>query len=106
LFDAVLAAAVPGTAGHTGAAGVLSMRAVALAQGELQAMLMSQVKFGAALLLTVGVIATGIGLLTHNLWASAVPLPEAVEKAKVEETGKTEPPGVPLELRLVAKKDT
>jgi RNA polymerase sigma factor (sigma-70 family) len=84
-----------------------------LAEGVIHTMFVTKLKMAALLLLAVGVAVAGAGVLRHQVRASgdsaiaAVPgddpAPKTGELAK-EDKGKTDPAGVPLELKLVAKK--
>ena len=78
-----------------------------LAEGALRAMTMTKLKMVAALVLAAGVLGFGAGLIGYQFKgtgvAVAVPLDD---KKPVEAKGKTDPHGVPLELKLTAKKDT
>jgi hypothetical protein len=56
--------------------------------------------------LTVAVFGMGIGLLLLHPPAPGVPVAKADDQAKPEEKGRTDPAGVPLEARLIAKEDT
>jgi RNA polymerase sigma factor (sigma-70 family) len=85
-----------------GAAG-MSATAAAAAQGVLRAMFLTRVTLTASLLLTIGLLG-GLGWWAFR--SDAAPLDSAANSAKPEGQGKTDPPGVPLELKLVAKKDT
>lgn len=80
----------------------MSVRAAALAEGVLHTMWLAKLKVAALVFLTVG-LAGGAGLLALRSTSVSVAAPLGpVEEAKPT----TDPPGVPLELRLVAKKDT
>jgi hypothetical protein len=71
------------------------MANTALTEGVLKAMLPTTLKRAAVILL---VLASGTGLALERTRKEA--------DQKPEEKGRTEPPGVPLEARLIAKKDT
>ncbi len=78
-------AATLGAAGKAVTAGVISARVVALSQGVLQTMFMTRLKMVALVLLTVGILGSGAGLLTHQALAAT---PEEQSSARVDE-----PPG-------------
>jgi RNA polymerase sigma factor (sigma-70 family) len=82
----------------------ISAPAAAAAQGVIHAMFLSRLTIAVSVLLTVGLVAAGLGLLAYR--GNAAPIDPADKPAKAEEKGKTDPPGVPLEAKLVAKKDT
>jgi RNA polymerase sigma factor (sigma-70 family) len=105
LLTSTVTAAVMVAGGEAVAAGVVSPGAAALAEGVLQAMLLTKLKVAAAVVLSVALLGTGTGLLVSHLQARGGPLPKGAEQAKPEEKGYTEPPGVPLEAHLVARKD-
>jgi RNA polymerase sigma factor (sigma-70 family) len=88
-----------------GSAAGVSAPAAAAAQGVLYAMFLTRLTIAASLLLTLGLVTAGIGLLAYR--GTAAPLDTADKPADARaDKGKTEPAGVPLEARLVAKKDT
>jgi RNA polymerase sigma factor (sigma-70 family) len=103
LTQATIQSAVLFANGSATAAGIASARATAAAEGVLKAMWMTKLKVACVLFLVVG-LAAGAAVLTYRTQARAVPLPEKEEQTRVEEKGKTDPAGVPLELKLVARK--
>ncbi len=70
LVVSTVEAALVGAAGKATSAGLISAQAAALTEGVLQAMLMTKLKIAAVLLLSVGVIATGAGVITHQVLAA------------------------------------
>lgn len=88
------------SAGPAASAGVVSVRAAAWAEGVVKAMWMTKLKTAAVVVLTAGLIISG-GLLSQRAQSWAVPIPDP-GTTKKEDVGKTDPPGVPLELRLLA----
>jgi hypothetical protein len=80
-------------------------------------MFLLKVKIAAALLVTLSVVAVSAAVVVPRLpggsaptaWAAAAPAPEKPTPPATEERpeqGKTEPAGLPLEARLVARKRT
>lgn len=82
LVNATVEAAIPFAAGQA-AVGLVSASVAALTEGVLQAMFLTKVKFAAAALLTLAVLAPGAGLVTHMALAerpAAEPRKPAVER--------------------------
>jgi RNA polymerase sigma-70 factor (ECF subfamily) len=69
LFIATVKAALLGAVGPAAAAGAMSAPAAALAEGVLKTMFVTKLNVAAALVLAVGVVATGTGVLTHQALA-------------------------------------
>jgi RNA polymerase sigma factor (sigma-70 family) len=106
LFDNTLKAATLVVAGNT-AAGAFSTSIATLAQGVIKTMWMTKImKLMAVLFVVLGVAGLGSGLLFYRNSAVAVPLPEKEKQEEPLAKSKSDPAGVPLELRLVAKKDS
>jgi RNA polymerase sigma factor (sigma-70 family) len=114
LLTATIRSAALVAAGKTIAAGALSPGVAALTEGVLKAMFLTKRKSVAVILLVLAVAGTGLGLLGYRLQAAdppkkleaAAPAPSTADEPKPEEKGRTEPPGVPLEARLIAKEST
>jgi RNA polymerase sigma factor (sigma-70 family) len=100
VMSATLEAAALVKAGQT-VAGATSAKVAALTEGVIKAMLLRKLKLAAVVLVLAALAAWGVGYL---IGPSAVARPAADKKGAAK--GKTEPPGVPLEARLVAKKRT
>jgi RNA polymerase sigma factor (sigma-70 family) len=106
LFDNTLKAATLVVAGNT-AAGAFSTSIATLAQGVIKTMWMTKVmKLTVVLFVVLGVAGLGGGLLFYRNRAVAVPLPEKEKQEEPLAKSKSDPTGVPLELRLVANKDS
>jgi cobalt-zinc-cadmium efflux system membrane fusion protein len=61
--------------------GMVSVKAIALAKGTMQAMFMTKLRIATAVLLAASVLGAGAGLLTHHAWAGKSgdePRPERV----------------------------
>jgi hypothetical protein len=104
MFDQTLTAAALAVAGNT-AAGAFSACVVNLAQGVINTMWLTKImKLSVVLLAVLGVAGLGSSLFLHSSSAVAVPLADEKPEEPLARA-KSEPAGVPLELRLVAKKD-
>jgi RNA polymerase sigma factor (sigma-70 family) len=118
---ATLKAASFVAAGQGAAAGVVSAKVAALADGVIRAMFVSQLKTATAVLLAVATVGLCVGGLAYHTRAGRpeAPQPQPAQApkgegkpadvrkdGKADEKAKTDPPGVPLEARLVANKDT
>jgi len=94
LVDATVRAAVCFTTGQAAAAGMLSERALALAEGMRKAMLLSKIKIATAVLLTVGLLGAGTTWVAQAGAAAEVPAqPDSAFTAAVAVAG----PAVALE---------
>jgi len=106
LFDNTLKAATLVVAGNT-AASAFSTSVGALAQGVIKTMWMTKLmKLTVVLFVVLGVAGLGGGLFFYRNSAVAVPLPEKEKQEEPLAKSKSDPAGVPLELLLVAKKDS
>jgi RNA polymerase sigma factor (sigma-70 family) len=103
-------------AGHTAGAALISNRVAALTEGVVKAMLLGKLKLAAVVLLMAALATLGAGYLFGPLAGARAPdekkaPPEEKKEARkgapeAEPKGKTVPPGVPLQAKLVAKKAT
>ena len=89
LFQSTIQAAAVVAAGQAATAGIVSAPVAALTEGVLKAMLLHKIKFVAAVLLTLGILGTGAGVLTHRVLADKPGAPAEAEKPK--EPGKAKP---------------
>ncbi len=84
LVSNTIGAAAGVAAGQAAAAGVISVEVAALTEWVLKAMLMSKLKILAVLVVTLCILGTGAGVLTHRTVAAGV------QEAKKEPAPKTE----------------
>jgi hypothetical protein len=101
-------------------AGAAGLAVTALTEGVLKAMFREKLRNAVIVVLCLLMAATGLTLLwtraavhagsspeaSANLMTTPQPPGKKVERSKQEAKSKTEPAGVPLEARLVAKKDS
>jgi RNA polymerase sigma factor (sigma-70 family) len=93
LVVTIVKAVLPSAAGRTAAQGVVSARVVALTEGVLRAMLMTRLKFVAAVLFVVGLAGVGIGVLTSGVLTAQPPDdPTAAPGAAPEQDGRAADP--------------
>lgn len=104
---AVIRAVLSFAAGKTSA---VSIPAVTLAEGVVKAMLATKLKLGAVLLLTLGVLATGVGLAAHHGFAARqaeASQPEqrraVAERTEVAKPASRDRFGDPLPPRVLAR---
>jgi hypothetical protein len=102
------------------AAAVLPPHIVKLTEGVLKAMFLTKLKSTAVVLLGLVLPGACLSLLAYQLWPAdtaqgqqaagpasrALPAQKENDKPKSDDKSRTEPAGVPLEARLIAKKDT
>jgi RNA polymerase sigma factor (sigma-70 family) len=89
--------------GRTGASAALTASVVALAQGVLRSMLLSQVKVALAVLLTLGLAGTGVGLFTQR-GAARPPEPRPAPAAEKKEDVRGAAAQAPAEAPVPAAK--
>jgi RNA polymerase sigma factor (sigma-70 family) len=106
LVEATAKAATAFVAGN--AAGVVSEQSILWAKGALQTMYWNRVKIATALLLLFGCAVAGSLFGYRALAGKPGPDQALADKPAADPApkAKTDPAGVPLEARLVAKKDT
>jgi len=102
------------------AAAVLPPHIVKLTEGVLKAMFLTKLKSTAVVLLGLVLAGACLSLLAYQRWTAdtaqgqqaagpasrAFPAQKESDKPKSDNKSRTEPAGVPLEARLIAKKDT
>jgi RNA polymerase sigma factor (sigma-70 family) len=90
LLQATVQAAVLGTAARAAAAGAVAAPVAALAQGVARTMFLSKLKIAALVILVLGLLGTGAGIASYQIWGRTpsvafAPLPEAERKEAVQE---------------------
>jgi RNA polymerase sigma factor (sigma-70 family) len=78
LADATTRTALVFAAGPTAAAGAITAPVAALTQGVLRTMMLTKLKIGAGVLLSLGVLGTGTGVLTHHRLLAQSPVGKEV----------------------------
>jgi hypothetical protein len=106
LADTTVKAALQFAAQAAVTTGASPVRVAALAEGVLQAMHVTKLKIAAALLLAVGLLGFGAGLIGFRSKGPSVAVAVPVNEDKPESKPKSDPPGVPLEMKLLARKDS
>jgi RNA polymerase sigma factor (sigma-70 family) len=95
-------------AGQAAAAGMLSGKAVVLAEGVLRTMLLTRLKIATAVLLTLAVLGTSAAALTRHMLANKPaqePAREKEQPAAQEAKEKKEPPAPPVVKEKTNKDD-
>jgi len=106
LTKTTIEAAALFAASRTAAAALVSDRVAALAEGVVHTMWMTKVKMASAMLLALVLVGGGLSFMGSRPEAHGIPADDPQTETKKEEGSKTEPPGVPLEAKIVVKKDT
>ena len=83
LVGSTVQAATLFAAGKAAAAGIVSAKVVTITEGVLKAMFVTKLKIATAVLLTLGVLGSGVGVLTHRALAEP-PKKEATANPKTE----------------------
>jgi RNA polymerase sigma factor (sigma-70 family) len=89
LISSTTKAALQFAAGKLAAAGIVSAHVAALSEGVLQAMRLTTLKIAVSVILAVGVLATGGGLLTHQVLAQKQ---ASVQKEEAPKLATQKPP--------------
>jgi RNA polymerase sigma factor (sigma-70 family) len=95
LVGPTVRAAVLSATDQTAAAGLISAPVAALVEGVTRTMFVSKAKLATVLLLAVGLLAAGLGLLTHQALAARQTESAAAVKRSAPEQGKEAPAAAP-----------
>jgi RNA polymerase sigma factor (sigma-70 family) len=95
LVGPTVRAAVLSATDQSAAAGLVSARVAALVEGVTRTMFVSKAKLATVLLLAVGLVAAGLGLLTHQALAARQPDSAPGQKLAVPEQPREAPAAAP-----------